>query len=1816
MAAITQRPVDLTPPHSPASSFSCKAIVASGSPLHRVHASGTRLSEGGGSPRKTSVSSGDATGRHPRESSSRPRSPRARAITMAAAMRPATPGGALEQSSSSVASVSSCSSSQQVPSPLRFPEMAESSQESLVSACAASVADQSNNNIVVAGASSVTPSDSEIKTQRGSISFSDVGPIEIPSRRSIGDYRRSKRVSTPTTPSYPPSSRRPSYQKTPASNHNANLSPTSPLDFNSFSMLSQSAGTAAPQSTAPERQVSRSSRSSADTGSRSSARTSGERSSADEAAMPRSSSSPHRKEGSSESSTGNDSVLIASAAKGADEPQQHPLAYHKLDMASFSTPELHLASDPLISMEEPRYHLRISQQVLGKGPPPMLQTKVRAASIDETLRDGVNGFSSLTAVIGALAKSSNAHKRQQGGDLRLFSTSFSSFARGDRPPVRERKSSIATIVRKASSAATKSRLGSGAEPSENDANGPIGSKGNPAAIVTHNTNGSRSASGRQRLSGSGFGYALSNASNWIKRPRRWSTQGGRLPSGSSAQTDSRIASVAPTLAAADRILHEVKALTSENAEAEGDGVDAKYDVAEAMSKLRAARRYLSAELSAIRELVDPQDRSRIDEVAWKDSGDCSDEAWAEEQLAFWRALSDGVLLSLLANKLCPGSVEKIDRRDVEWVKADNISRFLKAARDELGLASRDLFQCFDITDSTTEGLQRAVLTILAIEKAGSNSKGRCSGMYLQGRPISLQRLSASNLASRSSLDISFDSMATAESPHGSPARAGSQQSSRLSVLQQRKEAERILVSGAGNSDAATSSAVSDDRTRRRRSGELGNNVSTRSITFADNVKSSAGYDEEQMSSRLPYRDRKLSESALSLTEVAEEPEEIMSSPRAPTPPEPSQLPPSSLSTQFPTSSAMTRTSSQRRISMELQLGFAAASSENLDDWRAAITATPVRHTPHRRHSGVGRSTPSPLNPQRDSLASPTVHGNGSPLPSPRLPFPRSASSTDSPGAKRLHRHLSLSGAASASEASLAVTLGSPTSPTSLTSPTRPAHHRFSSDLPVTLSAVQNSKSDNAIEQPGIAFPRHRNDSAVTSTYNNTQASFATGEDSSTPPSRSGGTAPGPKHKLFVPVPGEPPIVYQFGNRIGKGQFGSVYRALNMNTGQMVAVKSINLEGRSEEEVTQLMHEVVLLKSLSHPSVVKYEGLVREPEALSIILEFVENGSLLSQLKAFGNFPEKLIASYVIKILEGLTYLHEQGVVHCDLKAANILTTKSGNIKLSDFGVSLNLKAMEKIKNHKKEAVGTPNWMAPEVIELRGASTAADIWSLACTIIELLTGRPPYGGMMAMSAMFRIVVDDCPPIPEVASEELKDLLRQCFKKEPTERPTAEQLFGHPWLDQVWRGQKDLRPQDSVPALRRISADLRRLDPSTFIAVPESPTLERSTSSPPPSSSRRPFFAARLASTSAIEGRASIGDVSRPGLSLITPTPVHGGNPIISLMDEGDLDRTQFADSTVVDHDEILEVPKAHAFVKSTFSKPLQCRICKEKVKKHAVLCEECGLLCHASCANQAPLPCNLRAHLLLASARPSADLGRVTSPAPSLTPSMPQSPAFSPVSFRFPFVGKRRTSKGSESMQPFSPSPFGTSPNDLPSPVAGSTGSQGKESGGQVKRASFMPSRSSSTDSPFSSDLHHRSSLSSSQDKQLRRQSTMSYGSISGASSISSISNLSVARSPSSDKPATAVLSPVQSTARNITSSRAMGMVSTPHLSMDLPRPSHQAENSKHRRRVSVGVTSHFADRHDNLQRGQITPRAAAASGDLSGDFCKRNRRETKECVVM
>lgn len=513
-------------------------------------------------------------------------------------------------------------------------------------------------------------------------------------------------------------------------------------------------------------------------------------------------------------------------------------------------------------------------------------------------------------------------------------------------------------------------------------------------------------------------------------------------------------------------------------------------------------------------------------------------------------------------------------------------------------------------------------------------------------------------------------------------------------------------------------------------------------------------------------------------------------------------------------------------------------------------------------------------------------------------------------------------------------------------------------------------------------------------------------------SRDSGDGSAVRQTVVVKEEGKPATHFQLGNCIGRGQFGTVYRALNLTTGQMVAVKRIRLEGLKEDEVAQLMKEVDLMKRLSHPSIVKYEGMARDEQYLNIVLEYAESGSLGQMLKAFGKLNEQLVASYAVKILEGLHYLHCCDVVHCDMKAANILTTKTGNVKLSDFGVSLNLKAIER----EKDIAGTPNWMAPEVIELKGASTKADIWSLGCTVVELLTGRPPFGDITnTMTVMFRIVEDEM-PIPEECSEPLKDFLQQCFQKDPSMRPDAELLCEHPWLKKNWDALKELRPQDSIPFLRRVSTDLQKTDVAYVASMSmditriESPFSVASVQEEPPKS---------------------------PGRRRLSSGP---SSPI-SLPDD-----TSFT-------------PRDHSFIKTTFGKPMVCRVCMGSVKRSAVICDKCNLITHSKCAPEAPPTCDLRSQLLLYAQyaeqgspagipldglnglhppRPSTTIPSevsfaTPSPRPSLdvTPSSQSPSPIPPNAYKFMNPFKRsRSSLATENRSPPS-----TSPSPIPQPLS-------------------------------------------------------------------------------------------------------------------------------------------------------------------------------------
>lgn len=257
--------------------------------------------------------------------------------------------------------------------------------------------------------------------------------------------------------------------------------------------------------------------------------------------------------------------------------------------------------------------------------------------------------------------------------------------------------------------------------------------------------------------------------------------------------------------------------------------------------------------------------------------------------------------------------------------------------------------------------------------------------------------------------------------------------------------------------------------------------------------------------------------------------------------------------------------------------------------------------------------------------------------------------------------------------------------------------------------------------------------------------------------------------------------------IGRGAYGTVYKGIWREVGRPVAIKRVSRSRLSSDENKALQTEILLFKNLKHKHIVNYIEAVDDPESafLDIVMEFVEGGSLFSVTQSIRKsldvdefiFQEHVVAAFVRQVILGLCYLHKQGVVHRDIKCANILVTKDSLVKLADFGVASTKPAD---MSGPIDVAGSPYWMAPEIITLSGSSTASDIWSLGCTVIELLTGAPPYHEYADVTALFRIVSDECPPLPSNLSSECQDFLHKCFNKDAHLRASATELLSHKWL----------------------------------------------------------------------------------------------------------------------------------------------------------------------------------------------------------------------------------------------------------------------------------------------------------------------------------------------------------------------------------------------------------------------------------------------------
>eukprot|EP01126_Amoeba_proteus_P059492 TRINITY_DN7771_c1_g2_i4.p1 TRINITY_DN7771_c1_g2~~TRINITY_DN7771_c1_g2_i4.p1 ORF type:complete len:497 (-),score=119.49 TRINITY_DN7771_c1_g2_i4:139-1563(-) len=251
--------------------------------------------------------------------------------------------------------------------------------------------------------------------------------------------------------------------------------------------------------------------------------------------------------------------------------------------------------------------------------------------------------------------------------------------------------------------------------------------------------------------------------------------------------------------------------------------------------------------------------------------------------------------------------------------------------------------------------------------------------------------------------------------------------------------------------------------------------------------------------------------------------------------------------------------------------------------------------------------------------------------------------------------------------------------------------------------------------------------------------------------------------------------YTILDELGKGMFGVVYKATNNANNLLVAIKEIDLQLIEPAKLNGVMQEAQLLSRLDDLHIVRIYDSLQDSKKLYFVLEYIDRGSLAKLLRNIGTFPANVIVNLVKQTLEGLKYLHDKNVIHRDIKSDNLLINTAGIVKVADFGT-----AKEDV-GKTFTVIGTPYWMAPEIIEVSGARTTSDIWSMGCTVIEMLTGQPPYFEKSTMQALFSIVEDDHPPIPPNLTPELNHFLKNCcFLKNPERRPTSTLMLEHPWI----------------------------------------------------------------------------------------------------------------------------------------------------------------------------------------------------------------------------------------------------------------------------------------------------------------------------------------------------------------------------------------------------------------------------------------------------
>ncbi|TQV98100.1 serine/threonine-protein kinase pak1/shk1 [Cordyceps javanica] len=258
--------------------------------------------------------------------------------------------------------------------------------------------------------------------------------------------------------------------------------------------------------------------------------------------------------------------------------------------------------------------------------------------------------------------------------------------------------------------------------------------------------------------------------------------------------------------------------------------------------------------------------------------------------------------------------------------------------------------------------------------------------------------------------------------------------------------------------------------------------------------------------------------------------------------------------------------------------------------------------------------------------------------------------------------------------------------------------------------------------------------------------------------------------------GDPREIFRGLTKIGQGASGGVFTGYERNSNRLVAIKQMNLEQQPKKDL--IINEIIVMKESSHPNIVNFIDSFLTGGELWVIMEFMEGGSL-TDVVTFNIMTEGQIASVCRETLKGLQHLHSKGVIHRDIKSDNILLSSEGNIKLTDFGFCATI---NEAQNKRTTMVGTPYWMAPEVVTRKEYGRKVDIWSLGIMAIEMIEGEPPYLTESPLRALWLIATNGTPQIKNESdlSPLFRDFLYFALKVDPEKRASAHDLLRHDFM----------------------------------------------------------------------------------------------------------------------------------------------------------------------------------------------------------------------------------------------------------------------------------------------------------------------------------------------------------------------------------------------------------------------------------------------------